>query len=60
MAVMGRAVLGYGEISRMHYVAMIPNLYRARESSKNWAEWAKDNRDQARILNEAERLYNVE
>jgi len=59
-AVTGRELLGYGEISRMRYCELIVSLYKSREAAPNWAEWAGKNKAAARVLNEAERLYNAE
>lgn len=59
-AILGRDVLSYGEISRMKYARLIPALFHSREKAENWAAWVRDNREQASLLNEAEKLYNGE
>lgn len=48
-AVFGR-VIGAGEIRRMNTAEAIVRAYRDRERAENWAEWARDNREQAALL----------
>jgi hypothetical protein len=60
LAVMGRPVLSYGEIVRMRYAENIVKAYQARSQAENWAQWKSDNLALARVLDEAERLYNGE
>jgi hypothetical protein len=57
---MGRDVLSYGEINRMRYTENVKAIYASRQRAGNWAQWVKDNHEQAAMLNEAERLYNGE
>ena len=51
-AVYGRP-LGYGELKRMLTAENIVNAYRARDASANWAQWATENPELNRLLNEA-------
>jgi hypothetical protein len=60
MAVMGRAVMSFGEIVRIRIAENIIAAYKARQQADNWAAWSKDYPDAAALLNEAERIYNVE
>jgi hypothetical protein len=60
MAVMGRPVLSFSEIARIRISENIIAAYRAREQAENWAAWAADYPDAAALLNDAERIYNVE
>lgn len=57
-AVTGRDTLAAHEIIRMRYARALKSIYQSRAASQNWAEWAKDNPESAKVLNEAERIYN--
>ena len=57
---MGRPVLSFSEIARIRISENIIAAYRAREQAENWAAWAADYPDAAALLNDAERIYNVE
>lgn len=51
-AVMGRS-LGVIEMRRMIVSENIVNAYNTRGPSDKWAEWAKENKDQSALLNQA-------
>lgn len=50
-AIFGR-VLGAGELRRMLACENIVRAYQERQKHPNWAEWARDNPDESRILNQ--------
>lgn len=56
-AVMGRPVLSAGEIRRMITAKNIYEAYQSRKASTDWAKWAHDYPDYARILAEVEKLW---
>jgi hypothetical protein len=57
-AILGRDTLAAGEIMRINYCNNIETAFRSRARVENWAQWAQENKDLARVLNEAERLAN--
>ena len=59
-AVTGRDILSAREIRdcvMCDYAQKIIQLYRAREASKNWAEWEAKNLQQAKLLEQAHKVY---
>ena len=42
-----------GEMRRMSAAERIVRAYRSRLEAENWVQWAKDNEDDARLLNQA-------
>lgn len=56
-AVLGRA-LGVAELRRITAAENVVAAYESRQRSLNWATWAKENHDAARLLSWAERLAN--
>lgn len=57
-AVLGRDTLGAGEMRRMLTAERVVRAYRDRAGAANWAEWAKDNPDDSRLLIGIERSLN--
>lgn len=45
------------EVIKMDYVSLILNTYRSRKSAKDIVEWAKNNKQTNRILEEAKSAY---
>ena len=54
-AVFGRT-LSFQEIRVMDIADNVFRAYRERERSDNWAKWAQDNPDKARLLAQAGKL----
>lgn len=57
-AVMGRAVLGAGEMACMVLVENVVRAYRSRAQAENWAAWAQSNPGSARLLAQAQEAAN--
>ena len=55
-AITGRRQFFYGELKKMIVAENIVTSYHSRAQSKNWGEWAVENKDMARILADAEIL----
>jgi len=55
---LGRQLL-YREIIRMNVFRNIVSAYKSRAASQNFATWAKDNPEDAKILAKAEILAKV-
>lgn len=53
--VLGRP-LGAGEIRRMNVANAVVSAYVERRRASDYAVWAQNNKDDARLLNEAKRL----
>jgi len=54
-AVMGRA-LSAREIRGMVLAENVVNAYKERQAASDWTIWTDNNKDKARLLNEAMRL----
>ena len=54
-AVMGRP-LYHHELIKLRAAERVINAYSARANSKNWAEWAQQNKQESDYLNYAMRL----
>lgn len=54
-AVFGRKTLAAGEIFRMMTAENIRAAFRARRQAQNWAEWASENPQAARMLADIEK-----
>lgn len=59
LGVLGRQA-GAGELRRMSTAERVVMAYQARARSENWAKWAEDNPESARLLNIGARLNNGE
>jgi hypothetical protein len=59
-ATLNRAYLGYSEMQRILVAEKIVRAYQGRAKAINWAEWAKDNPVDHRLLADCERLINGE
>ncbi len=56
-AIYGRT-LSFHELRMMDRAENIFNAYRERSGSDNWAKWAEDNPEKARLLAAAGKLYD--
>jgi hypothetical protein len=56
-AVTGRSVLTYREITGMKVAGLIVRLYKERERSESWAEWANKHPDEAGLLEAAHKIW---
>lgn len=52
-AVLGRDVLGVGEIRRMNYITNLARYHALKAGAKDWAAFAAKNPDANRLLNDA-------
>jgi len=59
LGVLGRTP-GAGELRRMSMADRVVRAYQMRQKSGNWPAWAEADKEGARLLSIAERLYNGE
>ena len=57
---MDRPYLGYQEIFQIYDAERVQRAYREKAQQTDWAKWARDNPESAKILAKAERLANEE
>jgi len=58
MAVYGRPVLSVGEIRRLALAENIIAWHGERAASKDWPKWGRENKQKARTLHQAARLFS--
>lgn len=57
-AITGRRIFYFNELRCLMVAENIVLAYKMRERAENWAQWANENKQLAKLLTEAEKLAN--